>query len=67
MTHDAGWTNLLEDVLAGLLTNGVRLGDIKINHYPNRTVITVHGVEKYERKLSARSGAPKARDVPGAA
>jgi hypothetical protein len=71
MTHDAGWTNWLEDVLAGLLVNGVRLGDIKIKHFPDRTVITVHGVPKYEWKLSApprkETRAPKPRRMPGAA
>jgi hypothetical protein len=53
MTHNTpGWTDWLEDVLAGLLTNGVRLGDIKIKHYPDRTVITVYGIPKYEWKLN---------------
>jgi hypothetical protein len=72
MTHDApGWTDWLEDVLAGLLINGVRLGDIKIKHYPGRTVITVHGIPKYEWKSSApprkKTPSPKPRRMPGAA
>jgi hypothetical protein len=41
----------LEDVLAGLLSNGVRHNEIRIHRYPNRTVVTVRGVAKYELKL----------------
>jgi hypothetical protein len=71
IARDPGWTDWLEDVLAGLLVNGVRLGDIKIKHYPDRTVITVHGAPKYEWKLGAppqiEVRAPKPRRMPGAA
>jgi len=41
----------LEDVLAGLLSNGVRHNEIRIHRYPNRTIVTVRGVAKYELKL----------------
>ena len=72
MTRDApAWNNWLEDVLAGLLTNGVRLGEFKIKHYPDRTVVTVRGVPRYEWKPSARprkeARPPKPRSMPGAA
>jgi len=41
----------LEDVLAGLLSNGVRHNEIRIQRYTNRTIVTVRGVAKYELKL----------------
>jgi hypothetical protein len=49
-----GWNNWLEDVMAGLLTNGVRIDEIKVQHYPGRTVVTVRGVPKYEWPRSER-------------
>jgi hypothetical protein len=46
----------LEDVLAGLLSNGVRHNEIRIHRYPSRTVVTVRGVAKYELKLGTSGG-----------
>ena len=46
----------LEDVLAGLLSNGVRHNEIRIHRHPDRTVVTVRGIAKYELKLSASAG-----------
>ena len=42
----------LEDVLAGLLSNGVMRDEIEVQEYPDhRTVVVVRGVAKYEWQL----------------
>jgi hypothetical protein len=46
----------LEDILAGLLSNGLRHNEIQIHRHADRTVVTVRGVAKYERKLRASDG-----------
>ena len=39
----------LEDVLAGLLANGVRIDDVEVQEHPgNRTVVVVRGTPRYE-------------------
>lgn len=46
----------LEDVLAGLLINGVRREDIEIQEHPDcRTVVAVRGEPKYEWRIAAGS------------
>ncbi len=41
--------NWLDDILAGLLINGVSRSEIGIEHHPgSRTVVRVRGVAKYE-------------------
>lgn len=48
----------LEDVLAGLLINGVAQDDIEVlyfTHEPGRCVVRVCGVPKYEHRISFRS------------
>jgi hypothetical protein len=55
----------LEDILAGLLSNGLRHNEIQIHRHRDRTVVTVRGVAKYELKLGANGGKsvePKDRD-----
>jgi hypothetical protein len=48
--------NWLEDVLAGLLINGVEKSEIEIQERPeNRTVVAVRGMLKYEWKFEARA------------
>jgi hypothetical protein len=44
----------LEDVLAGLLINGVAMTEIKLEEHPheNRTVVVVRGVPMYEWRLN---------------
>jgi hypothetical protein len=54
MTRGApSWNDWLKDVPAGLLCNGVRMEEIKIQHHADGTVVTVRGLPKYEWKLSA--------------
>lgn len=39
----------LEDVVAGLLANGVRIDEIDVQEHPgNRTVVIVRGTPRYE-------------------
>lgn len=39
----------LEDVLAGLLANGVRIDEVEVQEHPgNRTVVAVRGTPRYE-------------------
>jgi hypothetical protein len=47
----------LEDILAGLLSNGVRHNEIHIHRHPRRTVVTVRGVAKYELERTPRDAA----------
>lgn len=43
----------LEDVLAGLLSNGVRIDEIDVQEHPgNRTVVVVRGTPRYEWSVS---------------
>ena len=59
MARKAGATlsNAIEDVLAGLLINGVSPGSINVQEHPGcRTIITVDGVPKYEFKLEFVGG-----------
>lgn len=45
----------LEDVLAGLLINGVAQDDIEIHYFqtdPGRCVVVVRGKPKYEHRIS---------------
>lgn len=45
MEAQANW---LEDVLAGLLINGVSVNDVDVQYHPdNRIVVAVDGVPKY--------------------
>ena len=55
----------LEDILAGLLSNGVPHNEIHIHRHPRRTVVTVRGVAKYELELhSARCSIAGGRILP---
>lgn len=47
----------LEDILAGLLINGVAKEAIEVQHHDGglRTVVLVNGVQKYERILTYTS------------
>jgi hypothetical protein len=40
--------NEIEDILAGLMINGVRQDEIEIQRHPDKTVIVVRGVPRYE-------------------
>lgn len=44
--------NWLEDIIAGLLINGVHQTEIEIKEWPNcRTTVAVRGADKYEFKI----------------
>ena len=49
----------LEDILAGLLSNGVPHNEIHIHRHPQRTVVTVRGVAKYERACGPHDAASR--------
>lgn len=40
--------NEIEDILAGLMINGVTKDEIEIQEHPDRTLIVVRGVPRYE-------------------
>lgn len=40
--------NWLEDILAGLLINGVSMREVVICEYDRRTIVEVRGVPRYE-------------------
>lgn len=40
--------NWLDDVIGGLLINGVAKDEIHINEHPDRTEVQVRGVPRYE-------------------
>lgn len=44
--------NELEDILAGLMINGVRRDEIEVQEHPDRTVVVVRGQPRYEVKVS---------------
>jgi hypothetical protein len=53
----------LEDILAGLLSNGLRHNEIQIHRHRDRTVVTVRGVAKYELKVGTSGGkSPESED-----
>lgn len=41
----------LEDVLAGLLSNGVAKDEIAVEEHPDKCVVRVRGEARYERRL----------------
>lgn len=43
--------NELEDILAGLMINGVRRDEIEIHEHQDRTVVLVRGSPRYELKV----------------
>lgn len=57
--------NALDDILAGLLINGVSRDDIEVQEYPgSRIVVAVRGVPRYEitAKFSIKSVLGAGRD-----
>lgn len=55
--------NDLDDILAGLLINGVSPAAICVHSYPDRTVVSVSGVNRYEIKYSFTVDAQKVSDA----
>jgi hypothetical protein len=50
-----GHQEWLSDVVSGLLINGVDKEEIELEQHPNRWVIKVRGVPKYEYILARRA------------
>ena len=48
--------NWLDDVIAGLMVNGVTKDEIEIREYPDATRVAVRGVERYEFKITFKVG-----------
>lgn len=51
-------TEWLEDVIAGLLINGVQQEEIEIHYFqsePGRCVVVVRGSPKYEHRITFKS------------
>lgn len=48
--------NWLDDVIAGLMINGVTKGEIEVRECPEATRIAVRGVERYEFKIKFTIG-----------
>jgi hypothetical protein len=48
--------NEIEDIVAGLMINGVTKDEIEIQEHPDKTIIVVRGVPRYEvtAKFSVR-------------
>lgn len=52
----------LEDVLAGLLCNGVQQNEIDVQYFlddPGLTRVVVRGVQKYEHRIVVTAGGAK--------
>lgn len=43
--------NWLDDVIGGLLINGVTKDEIAVMEFPDRTVVQVRGVPRYEFRI----------------